>query len=141
MFEAAFPIADLRPADYNPRRISEEALGHLVDGLKAVGIIKPVVALRSGLIVAGHQRTRAAKIAGFVDTPVCFLSKQPNPQDEIRFNQLHNGTDLDSGEEKAVVDPSETTGFAMATLRSGNHRAPGASVRAELARLLTAYGN
>lgn len=141
MFEPAFPIADLRPADYNPRAITEEAVGQLVESLKSLGIIKPVVALRDGLIVAGHQRTRAAKLAGFTHTPVCFLSKKPNVQDEIRFNQLHNGTDLDSGDEAAWVNPSTESGYAMSPLVKGNFRSKGAATRSELARMLTAYGN
>lgn len=141
MFDPAYPIADLRPADYNPRQISEEALALLAESLRALGIVKPVVALRDGLIVAGHQRTRAAKVAGFTETPVCFLSKKPNPADEIRFNQLHNGTDLDSGEEQAMVPPATEPGFAMVDLVSGNFRAIGASTRSEVARMLTAYGN
>lgn len=141
MFDPSFPIDGLRPADYNPREISDAALAKLGDSLRTLGIIKPVVALRDGLIVAGHQRTRAARLAGLTHTPVCFLEKKPNAQDEIRFNQLHNGTDLDSGEEAARVPPAERPGFAMVPLISGNFRAIGASTRSEVARMLTAYGN
>ena len=141
MFEAEYPIASLRPADYNPRKISDESLAHLVTSLQSVGIIKPIVALRDGLIIAGHQRTKASQLAGFAHTPVCFLSKKPNAQDEIRFNQLHNGTDLDSGEEDAWVEAASGTGFAMVDLVKGEYRGQGAVTRAELARMLSAYGN
>lgn len=141
MFAPEHPISALRPADYNPRRISEESLANLKHSLLTLGIVKPVVALQDGLIVAGHQRTKAATAAGITHTPVCFLSKKPNPQDEIRFNQLHNGTDLDTGEEQCWVEPCSVEGFAEAKLLKANHRAPGASVRSEMARMLTAYGN
>lgn len=141
MFEAAYPIASLRPADYNPRSISAESLAALGDSLLTLGVVKPVVALRDGLIVAGHQRTKACTMVGITETPVCFLSRKPGPQDEIRFNQLHNGTDLDSGDEAARVAPATEPGFAMADFASGNFRSKGASIRAELARMLTAYGN
>lgn len=141
VFEPAFPIHQLRPADYNPRQISEQSLADLATSLKTLGIVKPVVALQDGLIVAGHQRTRAAVMAGFTETPVCFLSKKPNPQDEIRFNQLHNGTDNDSGDEAARVEQATVPGFAMVKLLSGNFRAAGASIRSEVARMLSSYGN
>ena len=141
MFAPDYLIADLRPADYNPRSIDDAALQALCESLKTLGIIKPVVALKDGLIVAGHQRTRAAKLAGLTHTPVCFLSKAPSPADEIRFNQLHNGTDLDSGAEKAVVQAAGAPGFDLVDLVSADYRAVGASTRAELARMLTAYGN
>lgn len=141
MFELAFPIASLRPADYNPRSISDESLSQLEDSLKTLGIVKPVVALKDGLIVAGHQRTKAATRAGLTETPVCFLSKKPNAADEIRFNQLHNGTDLDSGDEGAWVEPGQEPGFALSPLLKGNFRSHGAATRSELAKMLTAYGN
>lgn len=141
MFEPDFAIADLRPADYNPRSISEESLVQLEDSLKTLGIVKPVVALEDGLIVAGHQRTKAATRAGLTHTPVCFLSKKPNAEDEIRFNQLHNGTDLDSGDEDAWVEPGEEPGFVLSPLIKGNFRSHGAATRSELAKMLTAYGN
>jgi ParB family transcriptional regulator, chromosome partitioning protein len=141
IFKPDVVIDSLRPADYNPRRITDESLARLVESLKTLGIIKPVIALEDGLIVAGHQRSRAARIAGFTHTPVCYLTKKPNPQDEIRFNQLHNGTDLDSGAEDCWVEPSETEGFAMSRVVKGNFRAVGAGVRNEVAQMLTAYGN
>lgn len=141
MFEPNFAIADLRPADYNPRAITEESLVELEASLKTLGIVKPVVALQDGLIVAGHQRTKAATRAGLTHTPVCFLSKKPNVQDEIRFNQLHNGTDLDSGDENAWVEPATEPGFALSPLVKGDHRSHGAATRSELAKMLTAYGN
>lgn len=141
MFNPEYPLDQLRPADYNPRSIDDASLAELVESLRTLGIVKPIVALESGLIVAGHQRSRAAKLAGFKLAPVCFLTKTPNPQDEIRFNQLHNGTDLDSGDENARVTPATAPGFAMASVLEGNYRSRGASTRAEVGRLLTAYGN
>lgn len=141
MFDPAFPIEKLRPADYNPRKIDQESVDKLVESLRTLGIIKPVVALQDGLIVAGHQRTRAAKLAGFTATPVAFLGKKPNTADEIRFNQLHNGTDLDSGDEGAWVPESDEPGFKMVKLVRGNFRSAGAGTRTELARMLTTYGN
>lgn len=143
VFVPDVPINSLRPADYNPRRISDGALERLVESLKTLGIIKPVIALEDGLIVAGHQRSRAARIAGYTHTPVCYLTKKPNPADEIRFNQLHNGTDLDSGVEGCWVEPcaSGEEGFGMSRVVKGNFRAKGAGVRTEVAKMLTSYGN
>lgn len=141
MFDPEHPIGALRPADYNPRAIDDASLEALGESIRALGMVKPIVALQDGLIVAGHQRSRAAKAAGVTHVPVCFLAKTPNPQDEIRFNQLHNGTDLDSGEEAARVEPGDGEGYALAALVDGNNRAPGASTRSNIAHMLTAYGN
>lgn len=66
-----------------------------------------------------------------------------NQTDEIRFNQLHNGTDFDSGDERAWVGRSENLGFEMVLpikLR-GNMRAKMANVRNEICKLIIKYGN
>ena len=50
-------LTELRPAAYNPRRISTEALGGLGDSLLEFGLVQPVVwNRRTGNVVIGHQR-------------------------------------------------------------------------------------
>ncbi|MDP6635993.1 MAG: ParB N-terminal domain-containing protein [Phycisphaerae bacterium] len=50
----------LRPADYNPRKISRTALEALAGLMDAHGFVDPVIARRSdGLIIGGHQRIKA----------------------------------------------------------------------------------
>ena len=53
------PMGDLKPADYNPRRISPTAFGILQDSIRALGVVKPIILNADGTIVAGHQRTKA----------------------------------------------------------------------------------
>lgn len=53
---------DLKPAPYNPRDISAEALSALKESLEAFGDISGIVwNSRSGHLVCGHQRLRALK--------------------------------------------------------------------------------
>lgn len=55
-------ITELKPAPYNPRRISDQALAGLKKSLHTFGDISGVVFnVRTGHIVAGHQRLRALK--------------------------------------------------------------------------------
>ena len=52
-------------ADYNPRKISDHDLGALRWSLRFFGIIEPIVVnRRSGRIVGGHQRVKAAQAEG-----------------------------------------------------------------------------
>ncbi|STL19003.1 Uncharacterised protein [Escherichia coli] len=63
--------------------------------------------------------------------------------DEVRFNQLHNGTDFDSGDERCRVSGLEDKhGFVQvsASQISGNMRAKMAYVRKNIAELVIKYG-
>src|SRR5580704_14775377 len=53
------PIGLLKPAPYNPRRISPGALAALETSLKRFGLVEPIVwNERSGFVIGGHQRLR-----------------------------------------------------------------------------------
>jgi hypothetical protein len=55
-------IDDLKPASYNPRRISPEALAGLKSSLVQFGDIAGLTwNKRTGNMVAGHQRLRALR--------------------------------------------------------------------------------
>jgi len=50
----------LKPAEYNPRKIDEKALAALAGILDQHGFVSPVIARRAdGLIIGGHQRIKA----------------------------------------------------------------------------------
>jgi ParB family chromosome partitioning protein len=132
------PLAGLRGVDYNPRRITE-----LRESLSRLGVCKPII-VSGGLIVAGHQRTRSLRLLGIETAPAIMLD-DVSTEDEIRFNQLHNGTDFDAGDEAADVGPAgcEPREFEMVPigLVRGNMRAAMANVRAEICKLTLRYGN
>jgi ParB family transcriptional regulator, chromosome partitioning protein len=109
-FYPEYPLAGLKGAEYNPRRIDAESLEALRHSLATLGIAKPII-VSDGLIVAGHQRTRALQTLGYEFAPAILL-ENVGISDEIRFNQLHNGTDFDSGDENAHVPAA--TGSAVA---------------------------
>lgn len=138
-----FALAGLRGADYNPRRIDDAAIARLCDSLRVVGCAKPIIA-RGQTIVAGHQRTRALRSMGVERAPVYLLPADANVYDEVRFNQLHNGTDLDLGDEDARADPAALAapGFNVvpAAALSCNLRCSGAPVRSEIMALILKYG-
>lgn len=87
---------DLRPAAYNPRRISEQEFEALCGSIRQLGFVLPIIANGANhVIVAGHQRLRAAKAIGLSSVPVIFV-RDLCLADEIKFNQLHNGVQHDS---------------------------------------------
>ena len=78
---------------------------------------------------------------GVTHAPVCIV-KDLNKLDEIRFNQLHNGTDLDTGDENVRVPASSQVGYVDVphTLVKGNLKAKGKGLRAAIIELITGYG-
>lgn len=77
-------IKQIRTAKYNPRRISDQQLASLKASIERFGFVDPVIVNdRTGTLVGGHQRIKAAKDLGLKDVPVVSVN-------------------LDEGEEKAL---------------------------------------
>lgn len=139
MFDPNHPLANLRPAAYNPRRIDDEAFAELRRSVSTLGCVRPLIVDGvSGTLVAGHQRRRALIAEGFTHAPVYILSAL-DPSDEIRFNQLHNGTDFEIGA-SAQVPPHKPGWVDVAAADIQGELGPGAPIRNEIARLIARYG-
>lgn len=86
------PIDAIRPAPYNPREITAYQLEALVGSIRRLGMVVPVIVNRhNGMIVAGHQRVRAARELSITEVP-CYYVDAVTENDECRFNQIHNST-------------------------------------------------
>ena len=140
-FHPELDLAGVRPASYNPRRIDPATFAALKASIETLGFIKPIVVTTDGLLVAGHQRTRAAKELG-IDHAPAYVLNQVAEADEIRFNQLHNGCEIDvttapitvpgGAEPWATVNPQAISG----PIRGESN----AAERQEMMRLMVKYG-
>jgi len=66
---------DLRPADYNPREISDEALEGLGKSLDRFGVVEPLVFnKRTKTLVGGHQRLRVLLDRGITEVDVVVVN-------------------------------------------------------------------
>lgn len=84
------PICTVTGSQYNPRKITDEALADLEESIRKFGMVKPLIINRNNnVIIAGHQRKKAAQAVGIETLPCVFVSA-PSPQDEMLFNLLHN---------------------------------------------------
>jgi len=60
-------LSDLNPAEYNPRKISDQAMEGLSNSLETFGCVEPIIVnIRGGknVIVGGHQRHKVLKKGG-----------------------------------------------------------------------------
>lgn len=89
-------ISRIRGADYNPRRASDERLEHVKQSLKKLGFILPLYVKEDGLILSGHQRTKAAKALGYTRIPVVVVPTHIESEKglNVAFNKATNDFDM-----------------------------------------------
>lgn len=99
-------VAALHPDPDNPRAELGE-LDELAASLESVGMLQPIIARRDGqhlVVVAGHRRLAAARLAGWDKVPV--LVRPPmRPDDVLAAMLVENGQrrDLDPIEEARAL--------------------------------------
>ena len=68
-------LKTLRPAPYNTRAITQEAMAALEHSLERFGIVEPLILNeRTGFLIGGHQRLEALKEEGVEEAPVVVVS-------------------------------------------------------------------
>jgi ParB-like nuclease family protein len=68
------PLSELKPAPYNPRTISQDALNGLAASLERFGVVEPIIwNQRSKNIVGGHQRFEVLKQRGDAEAQVIVV--------------------------------------------------------------------
>jgi len=71
---AEIPLAEIRPAPYNPRQITPAALAGLQESLAKFGLLAPlVVNKRTGNLIAGHQKLKILQTAGVATAPAVMV--------------------------------------------------------------------
>ncbi|MFI3244486.1 MAG: ParB N-terminal domain-containing protein, partial [Akkermansia sp.] len=142
-FLEQFPLDELKPADYNPRKLEDDKFILLQESLKKFGIIKPVIVNGdNGILTAGHQRTRAMKAIGMTHCPAIRI-KGITRADEITFNLFHNSIETDS---TPVLIDVEATAQRAGTYQFISHetvsyeRNQNALIVKNMGDLITKYG-
>lgn len=145
LFTEIVKIEDLHPASYNPRKLEDDAQENLKKSLSTLGIIKAIVIRDdNGIILAGHQRTKTMKLLGITECPA-FKLHNVTEYDEVRFNQLHNFTEVEVEENQPQIKvnvPEGTTGFVIVQPKDIKliNRGGAASKVISLTQLITKYG-
>ncbi len=111
-------------APYNPRSISEHDLAALGRSLRFFDCVEPVIInKRSGHIVGGHQRVKAAEAEGIETLPVVHvdLDDPSEKQLNIALNRIQGEFDLDRlaavlGDLQAAGADLGLTGFTAAEI-------------------------
>ncbi len=123
------PIADLLPADYNPRVMPDEQMAALMRSIERFGFVEPVVVRRSDrLVIGGHQRIEAARRLGYAHVPVVEVDLDDAQAKalNVALNRIHGEWDVPKLAEllKALPeDLARLTGFDEAAMARVLHEA------------------
>lgn len=82
------PIGELlaMAAPYNPRTIDPPEFERLRASLRFFGVVEPAVAnRRTGHLVGGHQRIKAAEAEGWADFPVHWVDLDPPSEKQLNL--------------------------------------------------------
>lgn len=114
-------IADLRPAEYNPRkhlRPGDEEYERLKRSIQTFGYVDPIIINADGTVIGGHQRLFVLQDLGYheADVAVVNLSKQDEKALNIALNKISGEWDEEKlaaifAELDAAGYDTEETGF------------------------------
>lgn len=115
-------VNELKPAAYNPRKWSDEAISGLKESIHKFGLVDPIIVnsaeSRKNVVIGGHFRLRIAKDLGFKEIPVVYLNI-PDPEKEKELN-LRLNRNLGEWDFKLLADFDEslleTIGFSSEEL-------------------------
>lgn len=87
--EKEVAIADLQPAEYNPRKMTDKERADLTDSVKEFGPVVPVVAnigKRQNVLIGGHQRCTIYKELGYEKVRVLYPNRELTLKEEKKLN-------------------------------------------------------
>jgi ParB-like chromosome segregation protein Spo0J len=96
------PLAALVPAEYNPRKWSEETTSQLKESITRHGIVDPIIVnsaeSRKNVMIGGNFRAKVLKDLGYETAPVIYLNIPDIAKEKelnIRLNKNQGEWDLD----------------------------------------------
>jgi DNA modification methylase len=83
-------VAELLPADYNPRKITEAKKEELKKSLEKLGMIMPIVINTNNKVVGGHQRLSLMADLGIIEVDVRVPDRELTAEEEKEANLTTN---------------------------------------------------
>jgi len=91
-------VSELIPADYNPRKLSDEQKEQIKNSLEKFNLADPIIINLDNRIIGGHQRIKVLAEIGIEEIDVRVPSRQLSEEEEkelnIRLNKNSGDWDL-----------------------------------------------
>ena len=110
-------ILDLKPAEYNPRQLTDKQYKQLKKSLKTFGCVEPVVVnanpMRKDIIIGGHQRCKVWADLGndSIPTVEVELDEAQEMELNVRLNKNTGEFDMDTLSNYFDMDMLKEWGF------------------------------
>jgi len=107
------PAVDLKPATYNPRKISRQALKSLKANITEFGLVDPLIVNSDMTIIGGHQRYKACLELGIEDIS-CIVLDLPKPKEKALNIALNKITgDWDKKKLETILKELDAADFGL----------------------------
>ena len=84
----------LKPAEYNPRKMTEKQVRDLTESVRRFGLVDPIIVNnrsgRENVVVGGHQRLKIAILEGFEAVPVVYVNLDEKSERELNLRLNRN---------------------------------------------------
>tara|TARA_R100000655_G_scaffold6046_1_gene17820 strand:+ start:463 stop:963 length:501 start_codon:yes stop_codon:yes gene_type:complete len=106
-------IADLKPAEYNPRQISTKQYNDLKESIKKFSLVDPIIINKDNTVIGGHQRLKICKELKHIDIDcvVLDLTKEDERELNIRLNKSGGEWDFDILANQFDIEELKDWGF------------------------------
>lgn len=84
------PISELKPAEYNPRKVNKKSKKGFSENLDKYGAFEPIVVNQDMTIIGGHQRYSIYLEKGEKDIEVSYPDRQLTENEEKKLNIILN---------------------------------------------------
>mgnify|MGYP003650149038 CR=1 FL=1 len=119
-------VADLKPADYNPREITKKQYAEIKESIGKFGLVDPLIVNihpeRKNILVGGHQRLQVIKGLGLKTAPTVEVNLDLKEEQElnVRLNKNQGQWNFDSLANFFDVDNLVDWGFDSKELNFSN---------------------
>lgn len=101
-------IADLKPADYNPKKLSAKQAAEIKQSIIKFGVVDPIIVNvhpdRKNIIIGGHQRVKVLKQMGYDEVPCIELILTLEQERELNVRLSKNTGSFDEDLLKEFFD-------------------------------------
>lgn len=92
-------ISSLKPAEYNPRRMTVDQHDRLKESIEKFGLVDPIIvnnhADRENIVIGGHQRLKIAQELGMENVPVVYVDLDEDRERELNLRLNKNNGEWD----------------------------------------------
>jgi DNA modification methylase len=92
-------ISNLKPSEYNPRKMTEKQEKDITESIKRFGLVDPIIVNnypeRENIIIGGHQRYKIALKLKYHEVPVVYVNLNPDKEKELNLRLNKNQGEFD----------------------------------------------